>query len=257
LRIATLNINNVLSRFDPLIEWLDDTQPDVVCLQELKAQQGRFPAEALGQMGYGAVWKGQRAWNGVAILARGMTPVPTRSALPGEPDRSQSRYIEAAVDGVLIGCLYLPNGNPAPGPKFDYKLAWFEALLAHTQSLLNTGAPVVLAGDDNVVPTEADIYPNHSYSGDALLRPESRAAFQRLLAQGWTDALRAIHPTAAPWTYWSYLRDRWPKDKGLRIDHLLLSPDLADQLVDAGVDRWVRGLQGASDHAPAWIELAR
>ncbi|AVQ01938.1 hypothetical protein B7G68_08810 [Caulobacter segnis] len=163
MRIATLNINNVLSRFDPLIEWLDDTQPDVVCLQELKAQQGRFPAEALGQMGYGAVWKGQRAWNGVAILARGMTPVLTRSALPGEPDRSQSRYIEAAVDGVLIGCLYLPNGNPAPGPKFDYKLAWFEALLAHTQSLLNTGAPVVLAGDDNVVPTEADIYPNHSY----------------------------------------------------------------------------------------------
>ncbi|PLR09256.1 exodeoxyribonuclease III [Caulobacter flavus] len=256
MRIATLNINNVLGRFDPLIEWLDDAQPDVVCLQELKAEQGRFPAEALEQMGYGAVWKGQRTWNGVAILARGMTPVLTRTALPGEPDPAQSRYIEAAVGGVLIGCLYLPNGNPIPGPKFDYKLAWFEALLVHARDLLATGAPVVLAGDYNVVPTEADIYPNHSYGGDALLRPESRAAFQRLLAQGWTDALRAAHPNAAPWTYWSYLRERWPRDKGLRIDHLLLSPDLADLLEDAGVDRWVRGLDGASDHAPAWISLA-
>jgi exodeoxyribonuclease-3 len=257
VRIATFNINSVLSRFDPLIDWLDEAQPDVVCLQELKAEQGRFPHEALAQMGYGAVWKGQRTWNGVAILARGTTPILTRSALPGEPDPSQSRYIEAAVGGVLIGCLYLPNGNPVPGPKFDYKLAWFEALTAHAAALLATGAPVVLAGDYNVVPTEADIYPRHSYGGDALLRPESRAAFQRLLAQGWTDALREIHPDDAPWTYWSYLRERWPKDKGLRIDHLLLSPALAGQLADAGVDRWVRGLDGASDHAPAWIRLER
>ncbi len=257
MRIATYNINNVLSRFDPLLEWLDDAQPDVVCLQELKTEQGRFPAQALEQMGYGAVWKGQRTWNGVAILARGMTPVLTRTALPRDPDPSQARYIEAAVNGVLVGCLYLPNGNPLPGPKFDYKLAWFEALNAHAHALLDTGAPVVLAGDYNVVPTEADLYPNHSYGGDALLRPESRAAFQRLLDQGWTDALRAAHPNAAPWTYWSYLRERWPKDKGLRIDHLLLSPELADQLQEAGVDRWVRGLDHASDHAPTWIQLDR
>ncbi|WP_304273897.1 exodeoxyribonuclease III [Caulobacter segnis] len=250
-----MNINNIRSRFDALIEWLDDAQPDVVCLQELKTEQGRFPLEPLEQMGYRAAWKGQRTWNGVAILARDMTPVVTRTALPGEPDRSQSRYIEAAVGGVLIGCLYLPNGNPVPGPKFDYKLAWFEAFIAHAQSLMVSGAPVVLAGDYNVVPTEADIYPNHSYGGDALLRPESRAAFKRLLDQGWTDALKAKHPDVTPWTYWSYLRERWPKDKGLRIDHLLLPPDLAEDLIDAGVDRWVRGLDGASDHAPAWIEL--
>jgi exodeoxyribonuclease-3 len=257
VRIATLNINNVLSRFDPLIEWLDEAIPDVLCLQELKVEQGRFPSEAFEQMGYHSVWRGQRTWNGVAILARDMAPVLTRTTLPGDPDPSQARYIEAAVNGVLIGCLYLPNGNPVPGPKFDYKLAWFEALISHALSLINTGAPVVLAGDYNVVPTEEDIYPNHSYGEDALLRPESRAAFQRLLAQGWTDALRTIHPDHAPWTYWSYLRRRWPNDKGFRIDHLLLSPDLAAELTDAGVDRWARGLEGASDHAPAWIELNR
>ncbi len=257
MRIATFNINNVLGRFDVLIDWLAEAEPDVVCLQELKAEQARFPAQALEAMGYHAVWKGQRSWNGVAILARGMAPVVTRTALPGDPDPSQSRYIEAAVNGVLVGCLYLPNGNPLPGPKFDYKLAWFEALIAHAQTLMDTGAPVVLAGDYNVVPTEADIYPKHSYGGDALLRPESRAAFQRLLAQGWTDALKTVHPDAPPWTYWSYLRERWLKDKGLRIDHLLLSPDLAEQLTDAGVDRWVRGEDGASDHAPTWIELDR
>ncbi|WP_184719109.1 exodeoxyribonuclease III [Caulobacter sp.] len=257
MRIATFNINNVRSRFDILLEWLDAAQPDVVCLQELKTEQAGFRVEALEQMGYGAVWKGQRTWNGVAILARGMTPVLTRTALPADPDKSQARYIEAAVNGVLIGCLYLPNGNPNPGPKFDYKLAWFDAFNVHAQTLLDSGAPVVLAGDYNVVPTEADIYPRHSYGDDALLRPQSRAAFQRLLDQGWTDAVRALHPDALPWTYWSYLRERWPRDKGLRIDHLLVSPNLADHLQDAGVDRWVRGLDGASDHAPAWIVLSR
>jgi exodeoxyribonuclease-3 len=257
LRIATFNINNVLNRFDVLIDWLAQEEPDVVCLQELKTEQGRFPHQALAQLGYHAAWKGQRTWNGVAILSRGRPPVVTRTLLPGEPDPAQARYIEAAVDGVLIGCLYLPNGNPLPGPKFDYKLAWFEALIAHAQGLIDSGAPVVLAGDYNVVPTEADIYPRHSYGGDALLRPESRAAFQRLLDQGWTDALKTVHPDHPPWTYWSYLRERWPRDKGLRIDHLLLSPDLADQLTHAGVDRWVRGEVGASDHAPAWIDLAR
>jgi exodeoxyribonuclease-3 len=193
----------------------------------------------------------------VAILARGAAPVLTRTALPGDPDPSQARYIEAAVNGVLIGCLYLPNGNPVPGPKFDYKLAWMERLHAHAADLLASGAPVVLAGDYNVVPTEADLYPNHAFGGNALLRPESRAAFQALLDQGWTDALRAIHPTGPLWTFWSYMRNRWPADKGLRLDHLLLSPELAGQLTDAGVDRWVRGQDEASDHAPAWIELAR
>ncbi|PLR28651.1 exodeoxyribonuclease III [Caulobacter zeae] len=257
MRIATFNINNVVGRLDNLIDWLAEAEPDVVCLQELKTEQGRFPAEPLAQLGYGAAWKGQRTWNGVAILARNAEPVVTRMALPGDPDPSQARYIEAAVNGVLVGCLYLPNGNPVPGPKFDYKLAWFEALIAHAQSLLASGAPVVLAGDYNVVPTEADIYPRHSYGGDALLRPESRMAFARLLDQGWTDALGALHPDAAPYTYWSYLRERWPRDKGLRIDHLLLSPNLADGVVEAGVDRWVRGQDGASDHAPAWIVLDR
>ena len=256
MKIATFNINNVLGRFDVLLDWLAEAEPDVACLQELKTEQGRFPVEALEALGYHAAWKGQRSWNGVAILARGARPLITRTALPGEPDPSQARYIEAAVNGVLIGCLYLPNGNPVPGPKFDYKLAWFEALLVHAQGLLASGAPIVLAGDYNVVPTEADIYPNHSYAGNVLLRPESRAAFQRLLDQGWTDALAAIHPRPS-WTFWSYLRERWPRDKGLRIDHLLVSPALAGELTDAGVDRWVRGLEGASDHAPAWIELAR
>jgi len=257
LRIATFNINNVVSRLPVLKTWLEAEAPDVVCLQELKADQGAFPQSALSALGYEAVWRGQRTWNGVAILARGMTPVVTRTALPSDPDRTQARYIEAAVNGVLVGCLYLPNGNPVPGPKFDHKLAWFERFSTHAQSLMAAGVPVVLAGDYNVVPTEADLYPNHSYAGNALLRPESRAAFQALLTQGWTDALRAVHPQGPQWTFWSYLRQRWPRDKGLRIDHLLLSPELAGQLVDAGVDRWVRGLEGASDHAPAWIVLDR
>ena len=257
MRIATFNINNVVGRLDNLLAWLDRDQPDVVCLQELKADQAAFPLKAIEAAGYEAVWRGQRTWNGVAILARGMTPVLTRTALPGDPDKSQARYIEAAVNGVLIGCLYLPNGNPLPGPKFDYKLAWFERFNAHAQSLLASGAPVVLAGDYNVAPTEADLYPNHSFGGNALLAPQARAAFRSVLDQGWIDALRAIHPTGPTWTFWSYLRQRWPNDKGLRIDHLLLTPDLADQLVDAGVDRWVRGEPGASDHAPAWIVLDR
>ena len=255
VKIASFNINNVVSRLDNLLDWLAEAEPDVVCLQELKAQQAAFPADVLEQIGYGAVWKGERSWNGVAILARGAKPVLTRSSLPGDPTDAQSRYIEAAVNGVLVGCLYLPNGNPNPGPKFDYKLAWFERLIRHAKDLLATGAPVVLAGDYNVVPTDADIYPTTSWASDALLRPQSREAFQRLLGQGWLDALRAIHPTGPLWTFWDYKRQRWPADKGLRLDHLLLSPALAGSLTDAGVDRWVRGEPGASDHAPAWITL--
>jgi exodeoxyribonuclease-3 len=256
VKIATFNINNVNRRLPNLLAWLEQAAPDVVCLQELKAENVAFPAEAIREAGYHAVWQGQRSWNGVAILARNVEPVLTRRSLPGDPADKQSRYIEAAVDGVLIGCLYLPNGNPQPGPKFVYKLAWFERLIAHAAELLAAGVPVVLAGDYNVVPTEADIYPSKSYATNALVQPESRAAFRRLLDQGWTDAIRARHPTGPVYTFWDYKRDHWPRDAGLRIDHLLLSPDLAQRLVDAGVDRNVRGEDGASDHAPTWIVLS-
>jgi exodeoxyribonuclease-3 len=255
VKIATFNINDINKRLDNLVAWLAEAEPDVVCLQELKAEQGGFPQQPLEQLGYQAVWSGQRTWNGVAILARHAEPILTRASLPGDADDTQARYIEAAVNGVLVASIYLPNGNPRPGPKFAYKLAWFERLIAHAADLRAAGVPVVLAGDYNVVPTEADIYANHSWQDDALLSPEARAAWRRLLGQGWTDAVRQVHPEGPLWTFWSYLRMRWPADKGLRLDHLLLSPDLAVKLKGAGVDRWVRGEDTASDHAPAWIEL--
>jgi exodeoxyribonuclease-3 len=255
VKIATFNINNVNRRLPNLLAWLADAAPDAVCLQELKASGSDFPAEVIRTAGYGAVWQGQRTWNGVAILARNAEPVLTRRTLPGDPDDKQSRYIEAAVEGVLIGCIYLPNGNPQPGPKFAYKLAWFDRLIAHAAELHATGLPVVLAGDYNVVPTDNDIYPSKSWKNDALLQPESRAAFRRLLQQGWTDAIRARHPTEPMYTFWDYKRDRWPRDAGLRLDHILLSPAVSGQLADAGVDRAVRGMDGASDHAPAWVIL--
>jgi exodeoxyribonuclease III len=257
MKIATFNINNVNKRLANLLAWLEDAAPDVVCLQELKAEDRAFPADAIRDAGYGAVWQGQRTWNGVAILARDGEPIVTRSSLPGDPSDTQARYIEAAISGVLIASIYLPNGNPQPGPKFDYKLAWFERLITHAQELRDAGVPVILAGDYNVVPTEADIYPNHSWQDDALLQPRSRAAYQRLLDQGWTDALRAVHPEGPPWTFWHYMRNRWANDKGLRLDHFLLSPSIAPELRDAGVDRHVRGQEGASDHAPVWIKLDR
>jgi len=256
VRIATFNINDVNKRLTNLLGWLETASPDVVCLQELKADDRAFPLAAIEAAGYGAVWRGQRTWNGVAILARGTTPVLTRKSLPGDPADDQARYIEAAVNGVLIASIYLPNGNPRPGPKFDYKLGWFERLLDHATTLMAASVPVVLAGDYNVVPTEADIWPGHHEQDNALLQPETRAAYQRLLDQGWTDALRALQPEGPLWTFWGYLRHRWPNDKGMRLDHLLLSPDLADRLVAAGVSRAARGEEGASDHAPAWIELA-
>ena len=257
MRLATFNINGVNRRIGNLLDWLAATKPDAACLQELKSTDQDFPHDALREAGYAAVCHGQKTWNGVAILARGeQAPVLTRRGLPGDPADQQSRYIEAAVDGVLIACLYLPNGNPWPGPKFDYKLAWFERLIAHAATLRATGLPVALVGDFNVVPTDADIYPSKSWAKNALLRPESRAAFARLLDQGWTDAIRARHPTAAIYTFWDYMRDRWARDAGLRIDHLLLSPALATHLVDAGVDRAARGEENASDHAPAWVTLS-
>ncbi|MEW9808744.1 exodeoxyribonuclease III [Mesorhizobium sp. ZMM04-5] len=254
--VATFNINDVNRRLDNLLEWLASRKPDVACLQELKCEHKRFPADALSRAGYGAVWQGQRTWNGVAILARGAEPVLTRTALPGDPADRQARYIEAAVNGVLIASIYAPNGNPQPGPKFDYKLAWLKRLQAHATALRKTGAPVVLAGDYNVVPGDLDIYPTRSYDDNALVQPESRAAFRRLVGRSWTDALRARHPGARIYTFWDYKRQRWQRDAGLRLDHLLLSPSVAGRLRDAGIDRAVRGCDGASDHAPAWIRLA-
>lgn len=227
----------------------------MACLQELKATDADFPASALREAGYAAASVGQKTWNGVAILARGAEPVVTRRALPGDPTDAQSRYLEAAVNGVLIGCLYAPNGNPQPGPKFDYKLAWLDRLIAHAAGLLASGAPVALVGDYNVVPTDADIYSTRSWTKDALLQPEARNRYRRLLEQGWTDAIRAKNPGQPVYTFWHYFRNRWARDAGLRIDHLLLSPALARRLEDAGVDREVRGEEGASDHAPTWVTL--
>jgi exodeoxyribonuclease III len=255
MKIATFNINNVNKRLPNLLAWLRVARPDVVCLQELKSTDADFPGEALRRAGYEAVWRGQKTWNGVAILARGMKPVQTRTDLPGDAADTQSRYIEAAVNGIIVGCLYAPNGNPQPGPKFDYKLAWLERLIRHARALLKAGVPVVLAGDYNVVPTAFDIYETHSYDNDALVQPRSRAAFARLVKQGWTDAIRALHPDDRIYTYWDYMRNRWPRDAGLRLDHLLLSADVAKRLAASGVDREVRGKPNASDHAPAWVEL--
>ena len=290
VKVATFNINNINKRLDNLLAWLAKAEPDVVSLQELKAEQHAFPVSALRTLGYEAVWQGERSWNGVAILARNHVPVLTRTSLPVNSegrcsgnrnpkdrfsenrnpqgryseDRNhqdhhsedrQARYIEAAVQGVLITSIYLPNGNPQPGPKFNYKLAWFERLIAHAADLMASGAPVVLAGDYNVVPTPQDIYPTRSLDNNALIQPESRQAFARLLAQGWTDAMRKLHPDGPLWTFWDYKFERWQKDKGMRLDHFLLSPNLSDRLVDGGIDRWARGEENASDHAPTWIML--
>ena len=255
MKIATFNINGVNRRLPNLLEWLGEAQPDIVCLQELKAAHDIFPVDAIRAAGYGAAWKGHKTWNGVAFLARGADPVVTRDRLPGDEEDTQSRYIEAAVGGVLCASIYLPNGNPQPGPKFDYKLAWFDRLIAHAAELFQAKLPVALAGDFNVVPTDRDIYSTRSWADDALLQPESRAAFARLLKQGWTDAIRKIHPDAPVYTFWDYMRRRWERDAGLRIDHILLNRKLARRLLDAGVDREVRGRAGASDHAPVWAAL--
>jgi exodeoxyribonuclease III len=255
VKIATFNINNVNRRLSNLLAWLETARPDVVCLQELKAEDTAFPEAALRDAGYRAVWQGERMWNGVAILAKETDPVLTRRGLPGDHRDKQARYIEAAINGILIGCIYLPNGNPQPGPKFDYKLAWFERLMAHAAALFDTTAPVILAGDYNVVPTDFDIYPTKSWAKDALVQPAPRACYRRLLERGWIDAIRTMHSDEPMYTFWHYLRNRWPRDAGLRLDHLLLSPAAAAWLSGAGVDRDVRGREGASDHAPAWITL--
>ena len=258
MKIATFNINNVIRRLPNLLHWLAESKPDVACLQELRVADPEFPAVAIREAGYGAIWKGQRPrFNGVAILAKDADPIESRRALPGGASDPQARYIEAAVNGVIIGCIYAPNGNPQPGPKFDYKLAWMERLIEHAAVLRASGLPVVLAGDYNVVPTDFDIYPTTSYDDDALLQPAPREAYRRLLAQGWTDVIRKRNPKTRIYTYWDYMRNRWPRNAGLRIDHLLLSPDVAKRVVDAGVDKAVRGREGASDHAPAWVVLRK
>ncbi len=255
MRIATFNVNGIGTRLPHLLQWLEKEKPDVACLQELKAHDTALPLQAIKDAGYGALWRGQRSWNGVAILARGTEPVPCRRELPGDAADEQSRYLEAAVGGLIVGCLYAPNGNPQPGPKFDYKLAWNERLLAHAAALSKSGHPVVLAGDYNIVPTDFDIYDPKSWRKDALLQPEPRKQYERLLAQGWTDSLRHLNPKQKVFTFWDYFRKHWERNAGLRIDHLLLSKALAPRLEGAGVDTWVRGLAKASDHAPTWIEI--
>ncbi|MFL6818538.1 MAG: exodeoxyribonuclease III [Bradyrhizobium sp.] len=255
MKIATFNINNVNRRLPNLLRWLRAAKPDVVALQELKSTDEDFPVQAINKAGYRAVWRGQKSWNGVALLARNADPVLIRTELPGGRGDHEARYIEAAVNGIIITSIYLPNGNPQPGPKFDYKLAWLRRLKSHAAKFIKQEMPVVLAGDYNVAPTELDIYPTRSWDKDALIQPKSRAAFKSLVDQGWVDALRALHPEKPMFTFWDYKRNRWARDAGLRLDHLLLSPALAPRLTKAGVDRKIRSEEGASDHAPAWIVL--
>jgi exodeoxyribonuclease III len=255
MKIATYNVNGVNGRLPVLLRWLKESKPDVVCLQELKAPEEKFPLVAIEEAGYSAIWHGQKSWNGVAILSHGMEIKEVCRALPGDPEDIHSRYIEAMVNGIVVGCLYLPNGNPLPGPKFDYKLQWFKRLTAHAQQLLNSGKPVVLTGDYNVMPTELDVYKPERWVNDALFRAEVRQAFKTLVDQGWTDAIRKLYPNEKIYTFWDYFRNAYARDAGLRIDHFLLSPQVANQLKAAGVDREVRGWEKSSDHAPVWIEL--
>ena len=257
MKIAAYNVNGINARLPVVLRWLEQFEPDVVCLQELKAPQEKFPAAAIEKAGYGAIWHGQKSWNGVAILARGRQPEETRRELPGDPEDVHSRYIEATIDGKLIGCLYLPNGNPAPGPKFAYKLKWFERLTEYAKGLVALDKPVILAGDYNVIPMELDAYKPERWVDDALFFPESRAAYQKLLSQGWTDALRKLHPQEPIYPFWDYFRNAYARNAGIRIDHFLLNPPAAEMLASAGVEREVRGWEKSSDHAPTWIQLAK
>lgn len=256
MKIATYNVNGINGRLPVLLRWLEESSPDVVCLQELKAPQEKFPQDAIKDAGYNAIWHGQKSWNGVAILAKNYQPEEVCRALPGDDEDTHSRYIEAIIDGITIGCLYLPNGNPTPGPKFDYKLKWFDRLIKHASGLLSTDKPVILTGDYNVIPTEADVYKPERWVKDALFLPEVRAAFKNLVSQGWTDAIRELYPEKTIYTFWDYFRNNYGRNAGMRIDHFLLSPQLQGRLVAAGVDREVRGWEKSSDHAPVWIKLS-
>lgn len=255
MKIATYNVNGVNGRLPVLLRWLEEKAPDIVCLQELKAPQEKFPEKAIADAGYNAIWHGQKSWNGVAILSKGYDIKEIGKVLPGDDEDVQSRFIEAEIEGLRIGCLYLPNGNPASGPKFDYKLSWFERLIEHAASLVNSKEPVILTGDFNVMPTEKDVYKPERWVDDALFRPETRAAFQKLLKQGWTDAIRKLYPEETIYTFWDYFRNAYGRDAGLRIDHFLLNPVISKKLKNAGVDREVRGWEKTSDHAPVWIEI--
>ena len=255
MKIVTFNVNGIKARLPRLIEYLTEQQPDIVCLQELKSADEGLPTRDIEAAGYGAVWHGQKGFNGVAILARGTTPVERQKGLAGEPEDEHSRYIEAEVDGIVVASIYLPNGNPQPGPKFDYKLRWIDRLRARAQELIADERPTVLAGDYNVIPNDDDTFSVPAMASDALMQPESRAGYRALVAQGWTDALRTRHPRGGVWTFWDYQAGAWQRDAGFRIDHLLLSPQAADRLVDAGVDKDYRGREKASDHAPTWVTL--
>ena len=260
MRIASFNINGIKARLPRLIEWLEETRPTVACLQEIKSQDEGFPAEEFAKIGYHAIWHGQKSFNGVAILADGVEPVETQRGLPklapGEEEDEQARYLEAEVNGVRVGCIYLPNGNPQPGPKFDYKLHWMRRLRAHAASLWEQEVPTALVGDYNVIPQDKDTFSVRAMADDALMQPESRDAYARMLADGWTDAIDTLNPRGGVWTFWDYQRGAWQRDHGFRIDHLLLSPELADRMQAAGVDKEYRGREKASDHAPVWVEIA-
>ncbi|RTY89826.1 exodeoxyribonuclease III [Flavobacterium sp. GT3R68] len=255
MKIATYNVNGVNGRLPVLLRWLEETKPDIVCLQELKAPQEKFPEKAISDAGYKAIWHGQKSWNGVAILSREAEMEEIGRGLPGEDEDIQSRYLEVMINGIVICCLYLPNGNPAPGPKFDYKLRWFQRLTERAATLLAFNTPVILVGDFNVIPTENDVYKPERWVKDALFRPETREAYEALVSQGWTDAIRHLYPTEKIYTFWDYFRNAYARDAGLRIDHFLLSPKLDKRLIAAGVNRDVRGWEKSSDHAPVWIEL--
>jgi exodeoxyribonuclease-3 len=256
LKLVTYNVNGIKARLPRLLEYLTEQQPDVVCLQEIKSSDDTFPHADIEALGYGAVWHGQKGFNGVAVLARGQVPVERQRGLAGEDEDDHSRYLECVVDGLVVASIYLPNGNPQPGPKFDYKLRWMERLAARARALLDEEVPTILMGDYNVIPNDDDTFSVRAMASDALMQPESRAAYRRLLAQGWTDALRTRHPTGKVWTFWDYQAGAWQRDAGFRIDHLLLSPQAADRLVDAGVDKDYRGREKASDHAPTWVRLS-
>ncbi len=255
MKIASFNINGIKARLPRLIEWLQETQPDVACLQEVKSQDEGFPADEFEKIGYGAIWHGQKSFNGVAILARGQVPVQTQRGLPGDADDEQARYLEADVNGVRVASIYLPNGNPLPGPKFDYKIAWMQRLRAHAAELMALEMPVALVGDYNVIPHDQDIWSNAAMRDDALRQPASIAAYRRILSDGWTDALASHYPAGGLWTYWDYQAGAWQQDHGFRIDHMLLSPQAADRLTSCGVDKDNRGREKASDHAPVWLRL--
>jgi exodeoxyribonuclease-3 len=255
LKIASYNINGITSRLEILLRWLEEFRPDIVGLQELKTTDDRFPADAVAELGYSALWHGQQRWNGVALLSRVGELIETRRCLPDDPDPAQSRYIEAAVCGILVGNMYAPNGNPRPAPKFEYKLAWLDRLSDHAQSLLDSGVPAILMGDYNVIPTDQDVYKPERWLTDALFAPEARGKYVELVHRGWTDAIRELHPDERIYTFWHYWRNSFGRDAGIRIDHLLLSPSLAPRLKNAGVDRTPRGWEKSSDHAPVWVEL--